>query len=114
MAEDRAGTDVEHRRHPTSPQIGPNVADRVNATGDSAEQPSGNPILDRAASHPKRRELAPRHKPMLSLRQVSHQPVERIRRTFPMLYMQKVRRVHHRADGEGTWRTGGALRVKSV
>jgi hypothetical protein len=90
------------------------VADRVNAAGNSAEQPSCNPILNRAASHPKRRELAPRHKPMLAFRQVAHQSVKRIRRTFSMLYMQKVRRVRHRPDGEGTWRTGGALRVKSV
>jgi hypothetical protein len=37
MAEDRAGPGVEHRRHPTSPRIGPTVADRVNAAKDSAE-----------------------------------------------------------------------------
>jgi hypothetical protein len=59
-------------------------------------------------------ELKPSNHPMLLLRQARHTSRQDTRVAFASRVALNAPRARHRADGEGTRRTDGALRVNSV
>ncbi|HMC50978.1 MAG TPA: hypothetical protein VKH20_10055 [Solirubrobacterales bacterium] len=91
---------------------------------DRVQLPSSQPAFDPPSADAKQFKLSSPHDAVLFFRQPSYPPIDRLIRRIataapvrpPFSVSETVfgGRVRHAADGEGTRRTGGALRVNSV